>query len=570
MSLLKRKLILLAMCLGIFVVMLDTTIMNIALPEIQSSLKTNLTNVSWALNAYTIIFASISIPLGKLSNVYGKKTFYVVALVLFSLGSMLSGLSQNVIILILGRILQSMGAAIIFPLSMDLGISSQRPDLKRKALLFLGITQGSASAFGPTFGGIITEFLNWRWIFLINVPIVVIALIISAISLPHDSSRQKTRIDWLGSFFTIIGLCSLSVSLIQLRFWGLGWAIYGLWILFVIVALLFYVWECHVSEPMIDFDLFKNFNFNLAATTTFFGQFLLVGFMVIMPTLLTSMFNRTAFESALLVTPASLMIFLLSPLAGLIMKKVPAKYLISLGFIMIAMGYLGLSTISVTLNYLAYILFCFLIGAGYGLLVGPISVLSTAEFKGSLLTASQSVIGVLRQLGTVLAVAVFVSCLNINLATAKNDSYHFAENKMKSLDIADAQKKTILHNIKNKLDHHQNSNNTGINKAMIMERKSQLIDDSYTKLIREKNLNPQTLSKGTVYNIRKEINDQVVKTLDHIWHAIRKIQNHLKEQYINAFTNLYLYASPVALVLSVVFVSLPDKMKKRSNTHEKR
>lgn len=569
MSLLKRKLILLAMCLGIFVVMLDTTIMNIALPEIQSSLKTNLTNVSWALNAYTIIFASTSIPLGKLSNIYGKKIFYTIALVLFALGSILSGLSLNVAILILGRVLQSFGAAIIFPLSMDLAISSQNLDLKRKAVLFIGITQGSASAFGPTFGGIITEFLSWRWIFLINVPIVITALIISAVSLPRDSARQNTKIDWLGSFLTIIGLCALSMSLIQLRLWGFGWAIWGLWILFVVLALSFYAWERHVSEPMIGFDLFKNFNFNLAATTTFFGQFLLVGFMVIMPTLLTSMFNRTAFESALLVTPATLMIFLLSPLAGLIMKKIPAKYLISLGFIMIAMGYLGLSTISVTLNYPAYIVFCFLIGAGYGLLVGPISVLSTTEFEGSLLTASQSVIGVLRQLGTVLAVAIFVSCLNINIATAKYNAYHFAENKIKHIDVAEKQKNTILHNIQSKLENHQNSNYTVMNKAMIMQRKNQLIDDSYTKLIREKNLNPQTLPKGTVYNIRKEINNQVIKVLNHLWQAIQKTQNYIKEQYINAFTKLYLYTAPIALVLSVVFVSLPAKLKKRSNKHEK-
>lgn len=250
--------------------------------------------------------------------------------------------------------------------------------------------------------------------------------------------------------------------------------------------------------------------------------------MVIMPTLLTNMFNRTAFESALLVTPATLMIFLLSPLAGLIMQKFPAKYLISLGFIMIAMGYLGLSTISVTLNYLAYILFCFLIGAGYGLLVGPISVLSTAEFEGSLLTASQSVIGVLRQLGTVLAVAVFVSCLNINLATAENNAYHFAENKIKSVDIAKAQKNTILHNIQNKLNHHQNSSDTGIDKASIMQRKNLLTNDSYAKMVREKELNPQTLSKETVYNIRKEISGQVIKVLNHLWQAIQKYKIILK------------------------------------------
>lgn len=105
---------------------------------------------------------------------------------MFALGSIISGLSQNVIVLILDRIMQGFGAAIIFPLSMDLAISSQNSDLKRKVVLFIGITQGSASAFGPTFGGIITEFLSWRWIFLINIPIVITAFSISTICLPRD------------------------------------------------------------------------------------------------------------------------------------------------------------------------------------------------------------------------------------------------------------------------------------------------------------------------------------------------------------------------------------------------
>ncbi|MCP0887962.1 MFS transporter [Ligilactobacillus sp. WILCCON 0076] len=329
---LKSKTSLLAMCLGIFVVMLDTTIMNIALPEIQTSLNTSLTAVSWALNAYTIIFAATCIPLGKLANIYGKKAFYIGALLLFALGSVCSGLSQNVALLICGRILQSFGAAVLFPLSMDLAISTQPDRFKRKATLFVGITQGSASAFGPTLGGLITQYMGWRWIFLINAPVVIIALILSVYALPNHLPLEKSKIDWLGSGLTVVTLFSLTMALIQLRYWGFSWPIYSLLAIFIVAVTLFIIREHHVEVPMIDFKLFKNTNFDLASTATLFGQLLLVGFMVIMPTFLTNMFGKTAFESALLVTPTTAMIFVLSPMAGLLVRRLNPKKLLALGF----------------------------------------------------------------------------------------------------------------------------------------------------------------------------------------------------------------------------------------------
>lgn len=215
----RKTVCIIAMCLGIFVTMLDTTIMNIALPSIRLSLDTNLNNLSWALNAYTITFAALTIPFGKLANIYGKKLFYLIALLLFLVGSVVSGISTTLFLLVLGRIIQSLGAAILFPLSMDLAISTQPNDWKGKAALFVGITQGGASATGPVLGGIITQYLGWRYIFLINIPIVVISFFLSLYALPKNIEKEQTKVDWLG---TILAVVSLSIgTLLSLVFGNL-------------------------------------------------------------------------------------------------------------------------------------------------------------------------------------------------------------------------------------------------------------------------------------------------------------------------------------------------------------
>ncbi|WP_429971808.1 MFS transporter [Fructilactobacillus sp. Tb1] len=562
----KSSLILFAMCLGIFIVMLDTTIMNIALPEIQTNLHTNLTNVSWALNAYTIIFAATCIPLGKLANIYGKKLFYICALIIFVLGSIISGISSSISILIIGRIFQSFGAAILFPLSMDLGISTQSDNLKTKATLFMGITQGAAAAFGPTIGGFITEFLGWRYIFFINIPIGIISAIICFIYLPNNMEKEATQIDWLGSGLTIVGLFSLTLALIQVRFWGIDFRILALSIIFIISVILFYLWENHTDVPMIDFMLFKNRKFDISAVSTLFGQLLLVGFMVIMPTFFTNMFNKTAFESALLITPASLMIFILSPLAGLLIKKVNSKYLLSLGFICLGIGYLGLSTLTSSLNYSLYIIYCCLVGAGYGLLIGPISVLSTEGFKGSQLTASQSVIGVLRQLGTVLAVAIFVSCLNFNLSTAKHQSITSAQSHIEQLNVSAKIKSDTMKKVKYHLDHQQSTQNPKVKSDTIMNNKTKIVDDQYQQFLAEHHLQ-NNLPIQFQSKIKKQITDIVITKLESVIHAVNTIQHDIKEYYVKAFTNLYLYAVPFAFLLALLVFFIPTNSRRRQ--HEK-
>lgn len=155
----KSTKIVTTMAMGTFLCMLDTTVMNIALPAIQTGLATNLAQLSWALNIYTILFASLTIPLGRLADIYGRARLYLIGLALFLGGSLFSGLAGHVSWLIVGRGVQSLGAAIVFPASMTIGIQSVPAAKRTGAIGILGTTQGLAAALGPTIGGAVTQFL---------------------------------------------------------------------------------------------------------------------------------------------------------------------------------------------------------------------------------------------------------------------------------------------------------------------------------------------------------------------------------------------------------------------------
>ena len=167
---LNRKInITIAMALGIFLVMLDTTIMNIALPAVQKGIEVDYNQLSWALNIYTIIFATCTIPLSKFGDIFGKNKTYIVGLILFGLGSLFSGFATTFIYLIIGRIFSSIEASILLPLGNAIGLSTWDIRNRFKIVAILGLTQGGAAAIGPTLGGITTDLFGWHWIFLIRV-----------------------------------------------------------------------------------------------------------------------------------------------------------------------------------------------------------------------------------------------------------------------------------------------------------------------------------------------------------------------------------------------------------------
>ncbi len=439
----KRLFAIIAMCVGIFLCMLDTTVMNIALPAIQDSLKVNLNDLQWSLNVYTIIFASLTIPLSKLAEKFGKHKFYLLGLLTFMGGSLISALSSDLNFLIFGRGIQSIGAAIVFPLSMTIGINTVSLNTRKSVIAALGVTQGLAAALGPTIGGVLTQFLGWRWIFLINLPLMVISFIICLVCLDLQERKEKAKIDYLGALISMATLFSLTLGLVQGRDWG--WTSFNILTLLIssaVLLILFILWEKGCQDPMVPLNLFKNKEFMGSAIAIILSNVFLVAVTVVLPTYFTRVQSKTELEAALLVTPITAMIFIFSPLAAFIIDKLGPRLVIASGFTLMAAAYILFTKIDMA-DSTQTTLTCLILGTGYGIIAGPITVLAASDFTGNLLTASQSVAGVLRQVGIVLAVAVYVTGLYTNLGTAKKEAISYIKTEVKTIDISKEKQQTI-------------------------------------------------------------------------------------------------------------------------------
>ncbi|WP_042347686.1 MFS transporter [Bacillus massiliigorillae] len=549
------------MCVGIFLCMIDTTIMNIALPAIQLDLSASFESMSWVLNVYTMTIAIFSIPLGRVAELFGKAKMYIVGLFIFGIGSTLCAIATSVDFLILSRFIQSIGAAILFPTSMVIGISSVPLNKRNIALAILGVTQGLSAALGPAVGGIITEKLSWEWVFLVNVPICIVGILFCFKLLNvKNEVRVKAKIDWSGLVLISLSIFLLTEALVKVGTWG--WGDYktlsclagsGL-------CLLCFIWvERKVVNPMVNLQLFKDRTFVGASFAVVLSNLFLVGVTVLLPTFLTRVYEKTEIQAAIMVTPISGMIFLISPLASLLLDKLGKTTVILTGFIMMAGSYYWLEFITVHTHTWEIILPCMLLGTGFGLIVGPITVLAASSFEGELLTASQSVVSVLRQIGIVLAIAIFVSALSNNLVERKQEVIHFAERKVDHLHMDALQKEKVLErtiaeiNRKSLAEGADTYKDTSSNQFVSEKEKQQIISQEVSKALSVLPIEAREQNKAIIEKeVSNKVEQKIIKTNKEVQKYVKEVTKYSENHMSKAFTDLYKTSTPIIFICSLI------------------
>src|SRR3989440_5433123 len=218
-------LVLLVLTTGFFMILLDTTIVNVAIPAMSTGLNTTLDQILWVLNAYILVYAVLLITAGRLGDLYGPKQLFLIGLVLFTLASAACGLAQTPGELIAARVAQGVGGALLTPQTLSVITMIFPPDKRGAAFGIWGATAGIATVAGPVVGGWLVTDFGWRWIFFVNVPVGIVALIGAAIVMPNLKLNRRHRLDWVGTVLATAGLFLITFGLIegQPHHWGKVW-----------------------------------------------------------------------------------------------------------------------------------------------------------------------------------------------------------------------------------------------------------------------------------------------------------------------------------------------------------
>ena len=421
-------LVLVVLTTGFFMIMLDTTIVNVAIPAMSAGLNTTLDQILWVLNSYILVYAVLLITAGRLGDLYGQRTLFAIGLAIFTVASGLCGFAQDANQLIVARILQGVGGALLTPQTLAILTSLFPPDRRGAAFGIWAGVAGLATLAGPTLGGAIVTYIDWRWIFFVNVPIGIAALVATFVIIPDLRPGRRHGWDIVGVILATSGLFGVIFGLIEgERFnWG-EISSYVITIPEVIGAgalllVLFVIWERYQPEPLVPLSLFEERNFAVAnwmAAAIAFGMMSLFLPIVIY---LQSVRDFTALTAGLTLAPMSLTSMVVAPFAGRLADRIGGKYILMTGVLVFAIGFGTLTYVagpdSTWINFLVPAIVA---GAGMGMTFAPMTTVAMRNISPRMAGAASGVLNTTRQVGAAVGSAVVGAVLQNRLAITLHD-----------------------------------------------------------------------------------------------------------------------------------------------------
>jgi EmrB/QacA subfamily drug resistance transporter len=410
-----------AVCVGVFMLLLDVTIVNVALPDIQNRFHASLSDLQWVIDAYALTLAAALLTAGSLADRWGRRAMFVAGTVVFTAGSLLCGLATGSLFLSLARAGQGIGGAAMFATSLALLSDSFRGRDRGVAFGVFGAVTGVAVAVGPVLGGVITSGLGWRWIFFVNIPVGIAATVVTLTRVAESRDPESSRSDWLG-FITFSGaLAALVYGLISSSDgWGdtrvvLSLAAAGvLLIAFVIIELV-------QSRPMLDLSLFRKPTFIgglIAAFAISASLFSLLTYLVLY---LQNQFGYSALQTGLRLLVLTGAIFITAGIAGRLTASVPVGWMIGSGFALIGAGLLLMRGVSVTSAWTHLIPGLLLAGVGAGLVNVPLASTAVGVVEPARAGMASGINSTLRQVGIATGIATLGSLFTARLRDTAAD-----------------------------------------------------------------------------------------------------------------------------------------------------
>jgi EmrB/QacA subfamily drug resistance transporter len=404
--------------LALLLAALDQTIVGTALPRIVADLN-GLAYYSWVITAY-LVASTVMVPVaGKLGDLFGRKPFLLTGMIGFVAASALCGASQNMAELITFRSLQGIFGGVLFATVFAVIGDLFPPQQRARVGGLFGAVFGLSSVLGPTAGGYITDDLGWRWVFYVNLPIGIVAVLLVAMTMPFVRSRASLRnIDFLGAAALVAGLVPLMIALSITR--DHAWTspeVLGLLVGSAAMLILFFVVERRTDNPIVPFDLFKNRTFSVSMATSFLTGFAMFGAIIFVPLIYQGVLGVTATNSGQLLTPMMLGLVSASVLIGQVMMRVPLyRFLGTAGIAVMLLGLWLLSQVTTTSSKLEVVRDIVLVGGGLGATF-PLYLQSVQNaLPRQFLGVATSQIQFWRQIGGTMGTAVLGSVLASRLA----------------------------------------------------------------------------------------------------------------------------------------------------------
>jgi EmrB/QacA subfamily drug resistance transporter len=414
-----------------FMTALDVFIVNVGLPDLGRDVGVgSLGDLSWVLNAYTIVFAALLVPAGRLGDRYGNKAAFIVGLALFTLGSLGCALSDNLWLIVGLRCVQATGGAALVPTSLGLLLTTIPAERRQFSVRIWAITGSLGAAAGPVVGGLLVA-LSWRWIFVVNVPIGLVAIVMALALVPDVRNNVETRIpDAIGGLLLVVAIGTVALALVQAPSWGWGSTqTIGTFAVAVVASGLFLLRSARAAAPIIDLSLFRDRVFAAANGAMFFATaafgLQLLGLILWMQ----DGWHWSALQTGLGVAPGPAVVSVTALAIRPRLSKLPEGPSIALGVIMMgAGGALIGATLGASADYAAEILPGWIIvGAGYGLAIPGITAAGTTGLPPTQTSTGSAVINMGRWIGTTIGVSLLVVILGTQTgAGASVDAFRHA------------------------------------------------------------------------------------------------------------------------------------------------
>jgi EmrB/QacA subfamily drug resistance transporter len=397
-----------AVAFGLFMIMLDNTVVFVALSSIQSDLHISQSELEWVVSGYALTFAVLMLTGGKLADMFGRRRIFIVGLTIFTASSLACGLATGAGFLIGARVVQGVGAALMNPATLSIIVATFPPRQRGTAIgIWVGVS-AMALAIGPLIGGILTEQINWSWIFFINVPVGIAGIIVSrlVITESRDESEEQ-RLDLPGLLSSAIGLFGLTYALIEGN--NYGWSSGRILASFAVAAVglvSFVVLEHRQRVPMLDLSLFKNSTFAGANLTMLLVALAMFGVFFFNSLYLGQVLGYSPIQTGAAFLPLTVLIVFVAPLAGRFSDKIGSRWLMGAGLVLLSGSLLSFSTLGVDSTFWDIVPGLILGGFGMSLAMTPTTAAAMGSVPVDKAGVGSAVLNSMRQVGGSLGIAL--------------------------------------------------------------------------------------------------------------------------------------------------------------------